>query len=79
MVGEILHRTLKIEGYKTMDGEILHRTLKTLFNILQSLVFSLIFHPPLFYILQSLMFGVVFHPPLFNILQSLMSTPNIKD
>ena len=28
MVDEILHRTLKIEGYKTMVGEILHRTLK---------------------------------------------------
>jgi hypothetical protein len=28
MDGEILHRTLKIEGYKTMVDEILHRTLK---------------------------------------------------
>jgi hypothetical protein len=76
MVDEILHRTLKIEGYKTIVGEILNMFgvifRPPLFYILQSLVFSLIFHPQLFYILQSLMFGVVFHRSLFYILQSLM-------
>jgi hypothetical protein len=49
MVDEILHRTLKIEGYETMVGEILHGTLKIegyktiISEILQSLMFGGVF------------------------------------